>query len=684
MAFRYVGSERDQLFLMPVSMRDWLDEGHLAWFVLDVVARVDTSGFHARYRLDGAGRPPYDPEMMLALLFYAYATGVRSSRRVEAACCTDAAFKVIAGGATPDHATIARFVVSHEAAIEAVFVDVLRLCVAAGLVSTARVAVDGTKLAANAAMDQNRDAQWIRAEVARILAEAIATDTAEDAQVGLLGFEDLPLELASRGGRLAKLEAALAEIAAHDAAREAKVADQGAKVQAATDAGRRRGGAKPTKDPRAALSRAEADHAMAARRVAAYAARDAARPPGRHGGAQRLQAALAKAETALEKARAVAASAAPSAREAKLAAATEAGRLWAGRKPKDPHAALVVAEADYAVAARRVAAYKQGQPGRGEPRSLHAGLAKAAAALEKARAVAASVGLSEREAKLAAATEAGRQRYGAKPTRDPVAALARAEADHAIAAQRVAAHVPRRRAKPTGPGYRGPKRAQAVLAKAAAALEKARAAAATARPATATVANIVDPESRKMKCPAGFTQGFNCQLAANEHQVVVAHAVTQQVVDSRQLEPMMAAAQAFLDAAGAAGPIGVVLADAGYWSEHNASFAGPDRLIATQKDWKQRQAARLLGTTTGPPPEGASVLEAMEHRLRTPEGAEAYKARSCTVETVFANGKENRGYRRFRRRGLAAARSEWSLMNTVHNLGKLFAQRSAGTATAVT
>lgn len=192
MAHFYVGADRDQLFLMPVSMRDWIAEDHLAWLVIDVVARIDTSAFHAKHPNDGRGRPAYDPDMMLALLFYAYGTGLRSSRRIEAACAHDAAYRVITGGLVPDHATICRFVCDHEAAIEATFVQVLRLCQAAGLAQVGTIAIDGTKMAADAALDQNRSAEWIRAEVARILAEAIAQDAAEDAQGDLLGPDELP------------------------------------------------------------------------------------------------------------------------------------------------------------------------------------------------------------------------------------------------------------------------------------------------------------------------------------------------------------------------------------------------------------------------------------------------------------------------------------------------------------
>jgi transposase len=495
MAYHYIGGMRDQAFLMPMSMRDWLAEGHLAWFVIEVVERIDTRALHALHPNDGPGRPAYDPDMMLTLLLYAYMMGQRSSRRIEAACRTDAAYRVICGDVTPDHATIARFLIDHQDAIAGIFVEVLRLCAVAGLVSVGSIAIDGTKLGSDAALDRNRSAEWIRREVAAILSDARDVDEAEDAQPGLYAADELPAELSTATGRLARLEQALAVIEAHDAAERAET------------------------EQRAAKARAEAAE----------------------------------------------------------------GRKLRGRKPKDPLAALARAEADET--AVRV----------------------------KARAKA-----------------------SAKHTDD-------ADIDAAVEAD------------PT---------VQEAAAETAAARATAQATSTTTR------ANVTDPESRIMSTATGWVQGYNVQAAVNEAQIIVACDVSQDANDVGLFQPMVEATRDMLDRAGVTDPIGLVLADAGYWSQDNATCQGPDRLISTLKDHKQRSAARELGTTEGDPPDDATPAEAMEHRLRTHEGATAYAKRSHLVEPIFAV-KSNHGYHRFRRRGLAPARSEWALIATVHNLGKL-------------
>ena len=156
MARDYLRVDRDQPFLLPPSMRDWLPEDHLAWFVLDVVDRLDTSALHARHPRGGVGRRAYDPDMLLALLLYAYCMGVRSSRQIERLCVVDVAFRVLAAGHRPDHTTIARFRQGHEDIAVQLFVDVLMLCAEAGLVRLGVVAIDGTKVEADASMKANR------------------------------------------------------------------------------------------------------------------------------------------------------------------------------------------------------------------------------------------------------------------------------------------------------------------------------------------------------------------------------------------------------------------------------------------------------------------------------------------------------------------------------------------------
>jgi transposase len=187
MAFNFLPAERDQLYLMPASLSDWLPKDHLAFFVLDVVAALDLSVFYARYRCDGLGRAAYDPAMMVSVLLYAYCVGERSSRRIERRCNEDIAFRVLSANQVPDHATIARFLQSNERAVCALFGQVLMLCQRAGLVKVGVLALDGTKIAANASGPANRTREGLEAEAARIVAEAIATDRAEEAAMGMAG-----------------------------------------------------------------------------------------------------------------------------------------------------------------------------------------------------------------------------------------------------------------------------------------------------------------------------------------------------------------------------------------------------------------------------------------------------------------------------------------------------------------
>lgn len=183
MAQNFIACDRDQQYLMAPSLREWLAEGHLAWFVVDAVAAMDLSVFYGRYRDDGWGRAAYDPAMMVALTLYSYCVGERSSRGIERRLHEDVAYRVIAANQTPDHATVARFRQQHEEALAGLFTQVLRLCAGAGLVRVGVVAIDGTKMGADASLAANRPAGALEAEVRRFLQEAAAVDAAEDAPV---------------------------------------------------------------------------------------------------------------------------------------------------------------------------------------------------------------------------------------------------------------------------------------------------------------------------------------------------------------------------------------------------------------------------------------------------------------------------------------------------------------------
>jgi transposase len=201
----FLACDRDQELLLPPNLRDWLPADHFAWFVLDAVAEIDLAAFYASYRADGHGRAAHDPQMMVALLLYAYARGERSSRVIERALHEDIAYRVIAAGAAPDHATIARFRQRHEQALAELFGAVLALCAKAGIAQPTVLAVDSTKLQANASRDATRTYEQLAKE---ILEEADAVDAEEDEQFGERRGDELPEQLTTREGRRAWLREA--------------------------------------------------------------------------------------------------------------------------------------------------------------------------------------------------------------------------------------------------------------------------------------------------------------------------------------------------------------------------------------------------------------------------------------------------------------------------------------------
>ena len=447
MAYNFKSVDRETCYLMPPSMREWLPAKHLVWFIIETVETLDLSKFYSAYRSDGWGAEAFDPKMMTGLVLYSYCLGEQSSREIEKACEVDVAFRVIAGNARPDHATICRFRSKHEDALKGLFLEVLRLCREGGLVKAGAISLDGTKMKANAALSANRDYEHLKKEVDRMFEAAKAKDAEEDKLYGKdKRGDETPEEWGTKEGRLKWILEAKARLEAEAAAEAAKQAEKIAKREAEEEA---------------------------------------------------------------------------------------TGKKKRGRKP-------------------------------GEPEE--------------------------------------------KPKDD-------------------------------------------------------------------AKANVTDPQSRIMKTRSGYVQGYNAQAAVTENQIIVAAEVTQDCNDVGQLLPMVGKIAENLKAVGAPEAMETVLADAGYWSDANmagADPAGPELLIATNKDWKQRKAMR-----EAPPPRGriateTTARERMERKLLTKRGRALYKLRGQTIEPTFGQIKDGRGCDGFMRRGVKASDSEWSLMCTTHNLLKLW------------
>jgi transposase len=250
---------RDQPFLLPVDMREWLPADHLVWFVLDVVEQLNTSAFRRRKVKAASGRAGFEPEMLLALLLYGYCRGVRSSRQIERLCEVDVAFRVICAQDVPDHSVIARFRRTHQKAFADVFVQVLRLAAKAGLGRFGTIAIDGTKIAANASVDANRTEAWLRGQVEAIVAEAQRVDAAEDAEHGTRRGDEPPDDFADPDARAEKIRA---ERAAAERARTEKTAQRLARVHD----GRRRPGRQPV-EVEVATIRARLERLIAAQQA---------------------------------------------------------------------------------------------------------------------------------------------------------------------------------------------------------------------------------------------------------------------------------------------------------------------------------------------------------------------------------------------------------------------------------
>jgi transposase len=463
----FLGCDRDQELLLPPSLKEWLPEDHLAWFALEAVGELDLDAFYAAYRQDGWGRAAHDPAMMVALLIYAYATAVRTSRGIERHCCDDVAFRVICANQVPDHATIARFRVRHEIAIAQLFGSVLELCARAGMVRVGVVAVDGTKIAAAATHHATRTYQQIAEE---ILEDAARQDAAEDELFGDARGDELPEGLRTSGDRRKWIR--------------------------------------------------EAKQAMEAKRA------EEAKPVAR-GRGERLAECKARLEQDWELERRVVAE----------------------------HAAWL---------ARGIA------------------------------------------------SDGTRRVFGATHNIKPY-------------------------------------------------------------PLTDTPAgkiNVTDPDSRNLKTTRGWVQGYNAQAVVTLDQIVIAADISTESLDTASLQPMIEAAGAELEAAGVCEPVGLALADAGYWrNDAIDALLGQGVAILIAPDADRRKEPR--------PGRRGGRYDFTRRVLATDHGKKLYLKRQGSVEPVFGQIKSNRGANRFLRRGRSAVRSEWRLLTLTHNILKLHQHKLA-------
>jgi transposase len=457
MSQNFLECDRGQAYLLPPSLDDWLPADHFARFVIAAVEAMDLTGFYAGYRADGHGRPAHDPSMMVALLVYAYARGKRSSRVIERGCIEDIAFRVIAANRVPDHCTIARFRQRHEAPLAGVFGEVLTLCADAGLAGVEVLAVDGTKVHANASERATRDYEQLARELLR---QADEVDAQEDEQFGDRRGDELPPELSTANGRRKWLDAAKRRL---DAQREQE--------------------ARPIPAPRLAR--------------------------------------VKEAKRRLEE------------------------ELWTEQRANDAYEAY-----------RARGVMRDGRRFGGPPKPY-------------------------------------------TPPTQPVGKI-----------------------------------------------------------------NVTDPDSRNLKTPRGYVQGYNAQAVCNEHQIVVAAEVSVSSADFGQMGPMIAKAQTELARAGVTAAPGTVLADAGYWhGEQIDELMGRGIAVLAPPDAGKRTGNR--------PGWNGGRYAFMRRVLATDTGGGLYRKRQQMIEPVFGDTKFNRRIDRFQRRGRSAARSEWRLITASGNLLKL-------------
>ena len=251
MGYNFLPYQENQLYLLPPSVSEWVAEESLARFVSDVVDHLDEAGrlaaFYDGYRKDGWGRAAYHPRMMVKLLMYAYSEGMTSSRRIAQRCERDVAYRYLTANQQPDFRTVSDFRKAHLCRLEALFVEVLRLCREAGLAKMGRVALDGRRVSGNAALDQNRTKEGLEEEVRRILEEAERVDAAEDRQHGKdRRGDELPEGMRTKADRLRRLREAQGRLEeAERKAREEQAEKIAEREREERESGKKKRGRKP-------------------------------------------------------------------------------------------------------------------------------------------------------------------------------------------------------------------------------------------------------------------------------------------------------------------------------------------------------------------------------------------------------------------------------------------------------
>jgi transposase len=627
--------DRDQVFLLPPNLRDWLPAGHRVWFVLDIVEQLDLSKLHEVSKRGGVGRAGYHPDVLMAVLIYAYMHGQLSSRGIERACTSDVAYMVACGRDVPDHTVIARFRQVHQAALKDLFAQVLAICKKAGMGKFGVVAIDGTKIAGNASMRANRKYSRLKEKAAEVLERSAAVDAAEDIRHGEkgIGLDLLPLWTDPQE-RPDLINEVLAEI--RDTDDDPDNDDDQRPLEGTPD----------TPSTEVAM-RPSAEVAMpASTEVAVLPSAEVA---GVADAASTEVAVLPSAEVAgVADADAASTEVAvlPSA-EVAMPASTEVAVL--------PSAEVAVTLGS--VRAARFAADKD---------------ARVLAAFASISAQEAARDAAVREPKVVKALAR------VAHARDRLARVrAEVEASHLRTAERIAAGLQRRGAHVPVEEHGLVARAEKVLANMEQRLAVARASGRPAAQQIDPMGNLTDPDSRKMRCSGGgYLQGYNAQLAVSDDHLILATSISQSPNDQASGVPMINAAVAAVEKLAAATglpglAIGMLVLDAGYCSIETITAPGPDRLIATLQSKAPHQAPGQVPEATGrtrPSP----AITTMTERLTEPANVALYKRRGATVEPVNAHIKDGRGLRRFSRRGLAAVESELSIAAWVTNLTRLY------------